>query len=41
MLQALALRNLALEDGIVVRYVKNGRYIDLGPDKTIISFGAR
>lgn len=25
----------------VVRYVKNGRYIDLAPDQSIISFGAR
>ena len=25
----------------VTRYVKNGRYIDLAPDGTIISFGLR
>ena len=25
----------------VTRYVKNGKYIDLAPDKTIISFGKR
>ncbi len=25
----------------VVRYVKNGKYIDLAPDGTIVSFGRR
>jgi hypothetical protein len=25
----------------VVRYAKNGRYVDLAPDGTIVSFGAR
>ena len=25
----------------VIRYVKNGKYIDLAPDGTIISFGMR
>lgn len=25
----------------VIRYVKNGKYIDLAPDGTIVSFGRR
>ena len=25
----------------VIRYVKNGKYIDLAPDNTIVSFGVR